>query len=270
MVSIHGPATYEVASPEQDAIMSILNSLQIEGIDAIIDKNEDLKCVLEASGMESILHDDWIFPYDKLPALRCVWIPKENDSFGTLEVQVLCEKDAIIVERFSAIGSPEHGYKEAFSYFMRNFLDVLLAAFWNKYPERIQKKIWKINGWNYEAFIGHITFRSSNREDGFVPDGLFSKIEKAIQREKLTKPLHWIKVSACQHAGKHAFEASLDNRVWKPVKSALKSLIWKKMDDYYDLKNLIILKQIDPNKWWQRIQFPRLFSAFIAANRDAG
>ena len=30
MISIHGPATCEAASPEQDAVMSILNSLQVE------------------------------------------------------------------------------------------------------------------------------------------------------------------------------------------------------------------------------------------------
>jgi hypothetical protein len=247
LVDIRYSVVCELTNAEQDAAMSIINSLQIEGIDAIIDKNEDLKCVFDASGMESIIHNGWVGPYGNLPALRCIWIPKENDLVGILDVQVLCENGDIITEQFSGMGSPEERYKEAFFYFTTTSLNVFLAAFWNKYPERIQKKIWKVNGCNYVAYIGQFVLRSSGGEDGFVPEALYSEIEKAIQREKLTNPLHWINLYVAHTAGKHIFAALLDNRVWESGKKALEGLVWKKLDGYHSIRRCIILKQIGPN-----------------------
>jgi hypothetical protein len=197
--------------------MAILASLRIEGVETIIeqiDKNEDLKCVLDAHRMESIIHDDWIFPYDKLPAVRCLWLPVVSPQVGLLEVHVLCEKGDIIAECFAGFGADDERYKYAFRSFMINSLPVFLAAFWDKHPERITKEMWKINGWDYMAYIGQFVTRNPEGVEGLIPETAFNKIENAIRREKLTKPLHWVRTYMRSVNGKYTFESLLDNEIW--------------------------------------------------------
>ena len=245
---------------EQEPVMAILTSLQIEGVETIteqIDKNEDLKCVLDAHGMESIVHDDWIFPYDKFPAVRCLWLPVVSPQTGVLEVHVLCENDDVIAEAFAGFGADDERYKDAFGSFMANSLHVLLAAFWDKHPERITKEMWKINGWDYTAYIGPFGTRNPEGVEGLIPETAFNEIKNVIKREKLTKPLHWIRTFVGCVDGKFTFEALFNNENWPSGEIVLNKIHWKKLDSFYSVRNFLILKQIGTNKWWQKIKWPR-------------
>lgn len=257
LVNISYNAYCETASSGQDAVMAIINSLRIDGIDdemEFIDKNDDLKFVLEEHGLQSMVIENWVFPYGKLPGLRSLWYPEMTPRVGQLDIQVLCEKDVIIAESFAGGGEGDARYNDAFGKFLINSLHVFLAAFWDKDLEQITKKIWNINGREYTAFIGQFGMMHSGDMSGLIPETAFNEIEKAIKREKLTKPLHWIRTYVSNYDGKYVFESLLDNEIWPSGESVIKKIPWKKSDDFYSVRNFLILKQTGPYKWWRKFK----------------
>jgi hypothetical protein len=91
--------------------------------------------------------------------------------------------------------------------------------------------------------------------DGLIPETLFKKIENAIKREKLIKPLHWVRTFVGGIDGEYTFEALLDNEIWASGEIALKKVAWKKNDGFYSIRNFFILKQIGPNKLSAMIRY---------------
>ncbi len=198
--------------------------------------------LMSAHGVTFHVENGWIVPYNKLPAIRATWFPREDS--GRLEIEVLLEDERIINECFAGIGSGRTGLNDAFQNFCVNSFHVLSAAFWGiDDPDQVLTEKWDFQGKTYTAFIGNFGARGSAGINPDIPDDLFGSIESAIRNQPLNDKLSWFRCFFCNASGDKTFEALRNNQVWDSGLSALKSLPWLKANGYYSVRNFLILKE---------------------------
>ena len=88
-----------------------------------------LAALFEAHGVEFVVHEGWVAPGGRLPAIRATWYPRGKT--GRLDVDVLLEDDnRHFQEAFAGVGEGEAGLRDAWENFCRNSFHVLLSALW--------------------------------------------------------------------------------------------------------------------------------------------
>lgn len=203
---------------------------------------DELSELMKAHGIQFHTENEWIVPYGKLPAVRAIWYPREHN--GLLEIEVLLEDERIMHECFSGIGVGREGINNSIQNFCINSFHVLLAAFWKlNDSEQVTTEEWGIGGKSYIAYIGNFGTRGSHGVSPKMPENLFETIEKTIQKESIDHEISWFRCFFCNVSDEHVFEALKNNEVWEYGLSALKSLQWKKVDDYYSVRNFLVLKE---------------------------
>jgi len=203
---------------------------------------KDYLCaLLESHGLAFTTHEDWVVPYDKLPAIRALWHPGEPT--GRLDVQVINEDQSIIEECFAGFDTGNGALHDAFENFTRNSFHVLLAAVWDvNDPDQVTVEHWEIGGKPFTAYIGNYGTRSADGITPRIPDTLFADIERAIRDETLAGDLHWFRLFFANFSGSPTFEALMDNEVWAAGRRCLEAAPWVKSDGYYSVRLFLMLR----------------------------
>ena len=117
------------------------------------------------------------------------------------------------------------------------------SAFWEKNDtEQVTTEVWDIGGKQFRAYIGNLGTRGSEETISEIPEGLYESIVTTIKNERLNGKCHWIRHFFGNANGDHMFEALLDNEIWEAGLQNLKHLQWKKSDEYYSVRNFIVLR----------------------------
>ncbi|MEO0973851.1 MAG: DUF6348 family protein [Pseudomonadota bacterium] len=203
-----------------------------------------LNQLIAAHGVPCAAEREWVVPHGRLPAARATWHPK-SDS-GRLDVEVLFEDGRAIIECFAGVGGGNEGIRDALQSFSANSLHVLMAALWGHHDEtQVDAEQWHIQGRDYTAYIGGFGLRGTSDTEATVPDGLFTAIEAAIKGADLSADIHWFRHFFCNVANDQIFEALFDNKEWSAGLDALKSLAWAPSEEYYSVRNFLVLRAKD-------------------------
>lgn len=204
-----------------------------------------LEAIFRAHGFESIEQEGWLAPNGQLPAIKASWYPEATESVGQLTVEVFLDKRTTVIESFAGFG--EKKLESALENFIQNSLPVFLAAFWKDTHHNVSTEIWNINGQSYQSFIGD--YGVINTAENFeIPDSYMDLARELIETEPLTHDVHWFNLFYANFDGKsrHA-EALKDNDKWDKASKAITMLPWKKVYNYYSVRQFIVLKKLKNN-----------------------
>jgi hypothetical protein len=118
----------------------------------------------------------------------------------------------------------------------------LLAALFGKNdPDQVVTESWLVYGKKYTAYIGNFTTRAGDDVAAHIPESLFDRIQRTIQREHLTNDIHWFRLFFCNLANEFTFEALKDNEIWEEGARCLEAADWRRDDGYYSLRVFLVL-----------------------------
>lgn len=201
-----------------------------------------VKAIFTSHGFDAQIEDGWVLPTGTLPAIKAFWYPEATEKVGQLTIEIFINDARSIVESFAGFG--EKKFESALENFIKNALPLYLAAFWGYDSKGISIKNWELQGEDYLAFIGD--YGVINPPEGFtIPKSYLEVLSDAIKAESLGDDYHWFNLFYVNFDAQNSkAEALKDNEAWEAGTKAISSLDWKRVDDYYSVRQSIILKKI--------------------------
>ncbi|MDU9413381.1 DUF6348 family protein [Pseudomonas sp. zfem005] len=203
-----------------------------------------LAALFESHGVEFVVHDDWVAPGGRLPAIRATWYPGEQT--GRLNVDVLLEDDnRQFQEAFVGLGEGESGLQDAWQNFCRNSFHVLLSALWGHVDEeQVMVETWQVGEQRFEAHLGNLGLRGADGKVPELPAELFPSIETQIRAQPLDARIHWFRHFFCAFSNQRTVEALFDNDAWQAGMDSLSRLGWQDSQAYYSVRHFLVVKPI--------------------------
>lgn len=206
---------------------------------------EILYRLLSANDLHLKEYNGWIVVDEQMPgicALTQDYIQEGEKASIRLNIGVAVEPERIIWESFLGHGNDEvSATQNAFEQFVKNSFYVFLAAFWEvENLEYVGVEEWEINDEKWKVIIGNFVCKG----EFDTPQELFDTIEDVASNLQLTKNYHWIRTFyANVNQEEKIVESQLDNQVWEDGKRELQTVNWKESEDFYSLRNFILLQK---------------------------
>lgn len=170
----------------------------------------------------------------------------QHPTFVNVQLDILVEllDRRVLIESFAGIGNnQEEAIANSLQNFLYNSLHVLLNAFFDVKNEQATEEIWQINNKDWKAIIGGFGVKKFEDISVQVPENIFSTFEHLIKRQKLEQDIHWFRLFyAQQNKQMLDCETLFDNETWEEANKELAKLNWEKFEDYYSIRNFLILK----------------------------
>ena len=149
-----------------------------------------------------------------------------------------------IIEYLAGLGDTEDkATDDSLVNFTLTTFHVIYKCYVNTNDPHQELKPMVINGAKRELAMGDIYVRGTEGSDKMDLGDLRQQIEGVVTRLPLTKQPHWIKVVYSQNKGKpQTVAVSLDNFDDAGLTSAMKALKWPKSENFYMLKEFIVVK----------------------------
>lgn len=211
---------------------------------------EQIERFFAAHGLKPSRRDEWVVTGGDFPAMRGeIHNHREavNGHSVMLQIDVALGGDQVIQECFAGIGaSKRDAIKNALENFSQNSLHVFLAALWDcAEPSQVSIEDWGIGDQSWKVAIGNFGIRSFHKRPVEIADGAFALIERLVRALDLNGEIFWVRTFFCNlNATDRVSEALLNNDMWKEAQDAIMSLPWAPSEDYYSVRNFMILRRI--------------------------
>ena len=217
------------------------------------DINEQLLEILGQFDLEFEQMEDFYFVDNNFPGITGKVFEMERYDDGSIVIQVdihiLLPNQTIIESFIGHAPSVEEAMAEALEQFQVNVQHVLIGAFWEnaKHVENgVGFEQWEINGHRWQAVIGNYGYRGTADIDDVVLDELFETVKGEILSLPLDKDIYAIRsVYTNVGDGRKVAEALLNNEEFATLESAILNLPWKSLDEYYSVRNLILVMKLE-------------------------
>lgn len=199
-----------------------------------------LQSLLSDCGLESLIKGDWLWPHDRLPAIRALWCRQEN----ALEISVLTEEQLLIVSRFFCLSlDQEYALVEGICNFAGSALYALLGGFWSRleFPT-LSVETWNIAGHDFAVYFSQPGIGSTEEHPVSLPERFVEEVHTLIKQQSLTPEIHWLQVIALNNEQGLRLEARLDDQLWPPGLACLQEMPWEKCDNVYSISYFVLLK----------------------------
>lgn len=207
---------------------------------------ELIKELFKTHGFESEEYDGWIIPHGEDFAMKGYWYPDATENRGQLTVEVFINSEMIVVESFAGMGeSGAERLKSAFSSFLHHTFPTLLVAVWGGTSELVKSEVWRIGDETYTAYIGNYGVLNYDKEKELtLPQKYSERIKERISSEKMDKEMHWFNFFYANMNGLDSYtEVLKDNIKWTDGSKAIDALAWVRSNNYYALRQFLILKK---------------------------
>ena len=217
-------------------------------------KDEDLKVntqiseLLNAHGYKSTIVDNKIVPDFKERVEIESWITPTVSNNGVqtrLDVGVKFDNGQELFEAFGDVGVDlNNAIKNNLENFSRCTLHVLTGAL-NDTVDHIERERWDISGDLYDVYIGDFNMKSTNDFQPQFPQELFPQIEKSITAYRLNEKYYFVRFFFAQmNYEVIATEFMINNVNLPEQEEKLRNLDWEGSDEFYSVRNFIILKKV--------------------------
>ena len=205
--------------------------------------NDKLRPLLEAHGLNCAEEKDWVIPNGRFPLICMTWYPKPEQKSGVLQIDVQLDENTCMQECFGGFGEGEEGLNDGIHNFCVNSLHVMLAALWEvNDPEQVETEEWIIGSETYSAYIGPYGSRGYKGVHPGIPDNAFKVIESTIKKTNLSGKFNWFRNYFCNvNRDSKVYESLFNNDEWPLGIKALKNIDWAESDNFYSVRNFIIL-----------------------------
>jgi len=207
--------------------------------------SELIKELFKTKGFEVEEYDGWIIPKGSDYAMRGYWYPEATESTGQLSIEVFINSETIMVESFAGMG--ENGVerlKDAFASFVHHSFPTFLSVVWGLEREEVKKEKWMVGSKSYTVHIGEQGILNYDKKPLVIPSTYMEKIKELIGSEPLESEFHWFNIFYANLNGLDTYaEISKDNIKWSAGEKVLRSMSWVRSNNYYVVRQFIILKK---------------------------
>jgi hypothetical protein len=166
-----------------------------------------------------------------------------------VDVHILLPEQTIIESFIGHASSVEEAMAEALEQFEVNVLHVLIGAFWEnakKVENGVGFEEWNINGHRWQVVVGNYGYKGNLPIEEIVLDEMFDTIKEEIMCLPLDKDIYSIRsVYTNVGDGRNISEALLNNEEFTTLESSLSNLPWRELEEYYSVRNLILLMKLE-------------------------
>jgi len=216
------------------------------------DINEQLLDILGQFDLKFNKIEDFYFVDEKFPGItgQVFEMERYDDSvIIQLDVHILLPNQTIIESFIGHASSVEEAMAEALEQFEVNVVHVLIAAFWEnakKIENGVGLEQWEINGYRWQAVVGNYGYKGNLPIEEIVLDEMFETIKNEIHTFPLEEDIYAIRsVYTNVGDGQKVTEALLNNEEFPSLENKISTLPWKNVDEYYSVRNLILVMKLD-------------------------
>lgn len=169
-----------------------------------------------------------------------------HPTFVNVQLDILVElfDGRVLIESFAGLGNnQEEAITNSLQNFLANSFHVLLNAFYDVKDEQSSEENWQIKGKNWKAIIGGFVLKTFGEIPIQIPEGAFSVFENLVKKQALNKDAHWFRLFYAQQNKRFLdCETLFDNEIWEEADKELAKLKWELIEEYYSVRNFLILK----------------------------
>jgi len=216
------------------------------------DINEQLLEIFGQFNLKFEKMEDFYFVENNFPGItgQVFEMERYDDSvIVQVDIHILLPNQTIIESFVGHATSVEEAMAEALEQFQVNVLHLLIGAFWED-AKQVENGVgfeqWEINGHRWQAVIGNYGYKGTADIDDIVLDELFDTIKDEIHSLPLEKDIYAIRsVYTNVGDGRNIAEALLNNEEFATLESEILKLPWKRLEEYYSVRNLIFVMKLD-------------------------
>ena len=216
------------------------------------DINQQLLEILGQFDLKLEKVEDFYFANKNFPGITGqVFEMERYDGSVTIQVDVhLLLPNQIFIESFIGhASSVEEAMAQALEQFEVNVLHVLIGAFWEnatKVENGVGFEEWNINGHRWQVVVGNYGYRGNLPIEEVVLDEMFETIQSEIKKLPLDKDIYAVRtVYTNLGDGQKVTETLLNNEEFLELENKISELPWKNADEYYSVRNLILLLKLE-------------------------
>lgn len=212
-----------------------------------ININKQIAQLIEAHGFKANCSGDKIIADFKDKVEIETWVyPRQNGNLvqTRFDIGVTFDNGQQLFEAFGDIGVDlDDCIQKNIESFSISSLHVFLDAF-NDTNHHVEREKWQIGDVEYHAFIGNYNVKSFAKNTVKIPERLFASLQNSISNYTLTEDYYFIRLFYA-HTKKQtlAIEFMLNNNNLENEEERLADLDWMGSEDYYSIRNFIILKR---------------------------
>ena len=167
-----------------------------------------------------------------------------NGCSVEIEFRIALPEGGPIIEYVSGLGeTKDKAMDQAMVNFILTTAHVVYKAFMNPSDPHQRVKTVLINGKNRELFAGDMIQLGGGEGGSIDLDSMSAQLQDLVAALPLAPGPHWIKLIYSQHHSKPLIvSASLDNKDSAEATEALNKLKWPARDDFYMVKQFIVVK----------------------------
>ena len=222
-----------------------------------IDINEQILEILGQYGLTFEKIEDYYFQKGLFPGIAAQAFEMERfENFVVVQVDIhlLLPKNHFVESFVGQAATIEEAVVDALEQFQVNVLHTLIMAFWDeakKVENGVGTEIWEINGHRWQAVVSNFGYRGEIALDDVIDDldTVYETIVRNIQALPLEEDIYAIRtVQNNIGNGKMVTEALINNEEFFALEKDISNLAWKATEEYYTIRNLIILMKLHPEK----------------------
>ena len=211
--------------------------------------NKQVAELIEAHGFKTKTKGNKIITNFKEQIELETWIYSNEleTGFNTrLDVGVKFKNGIELYEAFGEIGTDlNDSIRKNMKNFASSSLHVFIDAF-NNSNNYVDKEKWQIGNYTFDVFIGDYNLKSFKDIKIEIPENLHEVIKQSIIQYQLDEQYYFIRFySAYINSKAMVTEFMINNIRLEKEESILENLNWMVTEDFYSIRNFIILKRND-------------------------
>lgn len=171
----------------------------------------------------------------------------ENGWTSRLDVRIELPNGQAILESFGDIGddSETAKNKNIQNFALNSFHTIAAYIYDDKEDEQITYETWHVDENEWEVFIGNFGMKNSTNEPVEIPEKLFDLIEILIKQNlNQATDYYWARFFFAQYDQEiSSIEFLINNESYEEGQMELSKLPWELRDEYYSIRNFIIVKK---------------------------
>ena len=170
----------------------------------------------------------------------------ENACTSRLDVKFTLPNGQVLFEAFGDMGKNEKEAKiNNIKNFIANSFHVILSCLnEDKEDEQIVYENWQVGGQNWDVYIGNFATKTNIDVPINIPENLFQHVEDTICNCELVHEYHWVRVFVAQDSNEiSAVEFLINNEENQEGKDLISKLSWEKKDEYYSIRNFLMMRK---------------------------
>ena len=215
--------------------------------DAPVDLGPFLLKLFRAHSVDGSLDGEWVRlprPYARVQAAVVSETPHPGSIVVQLDVRMVVDFGRVIGESFAGIGpTREEAVRHALQAFAAGSLHVLLAAFFDKPHEQVEREEWTIGGLPRQVFVGPAVAKGDGLEPETFVFNWFPALRRRIEAADLAEGTHWVRVYVGGTGeGEPEVEVLLDNEPWPHARAALAAREWPGGKGFFSTRVFLVMR----------------------------